>query len=55
MQCSWVNGFLAEEEGAEVTELALVFALIVALAVVTISSLGGSVSNTYVTVDNALP
>jgi pilus assembly protein Flp/PilA len=47
--------FFQDEKAAEVTELGIVLALIVALAVTLISSIGTSVSNAYNTVDSQLP
>jgi Flp pilus assembly pilin Flp len=47
--------FFRDEKAAEVTELGIVLALIVALAILAIQSIGGKVSDAYSTVDNALP
>ncbi|MGB6042148.1 MAG: hypothetical protein WBF93_03225 [Pirellulales bacterium] len=55
MQRSTVNKFLAEETAAEVTELALVLAIIVAAAVAIIVTIGQSVQTFYQDTDAALP
>lgn len=47
--------FVCDEKAAEVTELALVFALIVAGAILVISSLGQKVQSMYETTDSGLP
>ncbi len=47
--------FFNDEKAAEVTELGIVLALIVALAIVAIQSIGQSVSTAYNSVDAALP
>ena len=49
------NKFLAEEKAAEVTELALVLAFIVAASVALILEIGQSVQSFFVATDNALP
>jgi Flp pilus assembly pilin Flp len=49
-----VQKFLAEEQAAEVTELAIVLALIVAASVAVISSLGGTVQTFYEDTRDAL-
>ena len=46
--------FLADEKAAEVTELGIVLALIVALAIASISTIGGVVKNAYATAAAAL-
>ena len=46
--------FLADEKAAEVTELGIVLALIVALAVASIKTIGNVVSAAYTTVANAI-
>ncbi len=46
--------FIADEKAAEVTELAIVFALIVALCIVAIGALGTTVSNAYGVFNNDL-
>ena len=46
--------FFHDEKAAEVTELGIVLALIVALAIVAIKSIGGKVSTAYSTVDTNL-
>lgn len=55
MQRSTVNKFLAEETAAEVTELALVLAIIVAAAVAIIVTIGQSVQTFYQVTDAVLP
>jgi Flp pilus assembly pilin Flp len=55
MQRGTVNKFLAEETAAEVTELALVLAIIVAAAVALILTIGQSVQTFYQDTDAALP
>ncbi|NIL95815.1 MAG: Flp family type IVb pilin [Planctomycetales bacterium] len=47
--------FFSDEKAAEVTELGIVLALIVALAIVAIQNIGTSVSTAYSSVDAALP
>lgn len=47
--------FVADEKAAEVTELGIVLALIVAGAVVTIGLIGGKVQTAYTTTNGALP
>lgn len=47
--------FVSDERGAEVTELGIVLALIVAGCVLLIQSIGVSVVGGYNTVDGALP
>ena len=47
--------FFNDEKAAEVTELGIVLALIVALAIVAIQNIGTSVSTAYSSVDAALP
>ena len=46
--------FLADEKAAEVTELGIVLALIVALSVASIKIIGNVVSNAYTTVSTAI-
>ncbi|NIL99150.1 MAG: hypothetical protein GTO62_19135 [Planctomycetales bacterium] len=50
-----VKKFLADQEGAEVTELALVLAFIVAGSVAIIVLIGEQVQTFYEDTDNALP
>ena len=47
--------FAADENAAEVTELGIVLALIVAGAVVTIGLIGPKIQAAYVTTNTALP
>lgn len=47
--------FFSDEKAAEVTELGIVLALIVVLAIVAIQSIGQKVSGAYNTVDGKLP
>jgi len=51
---TFVKRFFADEKAAEVTELGIVLALIVALAVATIASIGEKVSTAYESVDAEL-
>jgi Flp pilus assembly pilin Flp len=44
-----------EDRAAEVTELGIVLALIVALAIIIIQAIGTKVSTAYQSVNNALP
>ncbi|MDH3717153.1 MAG: Flp family type IVb pilin [Planctomycetota bacterium] len=46
--------FLADEKAAEVTELAIIFALIVAASIALISSLGSAVQTFYEDTRDAL-
>ena len=47
--------FWRDDRAAEVTELGIVLALIVALCIVAIAAIGSSVSDAYSDVDAALP
>jgi Flp pilus assembly pilin Flp len=47
--------FLADEKGAEVTELGIVLALIVAGAVATIALIGPKIQSAYDTTNSKLP
>ena len=47
--------FLRSENGAEVTELAIVLSLIVALSIVLITSIGQSVLQMFIDTDSGLP
>ncbi len=46
--------FVADEKAAEVTELGIVLALIVAICIVAIGAIGGKVSNAYTAVNTDL-
>lgn len=50
-----VKRFYADERAAEVTELGIVLALIVAGAVATIALIGPKIHAAYTTTNNALP
>ena len=47
--------FISDEQGAEVTELGIVLALIVAGAVATIALIGPKIQAAYTTTNGALP
>jgi Flp pilus assembly pilin Flp len=47
--------FVADEKAAEVTELGIVLALIVAGAVATIALIGPKIKNAYSNTNNSLP
>ena len=49
-----VRRFCADDRAAEVTELGIVLALIVALSVAVIATLGGYVKDAFTTVGNAI-
>jgi len=51
----FVGRFILDDKAAEVTELGIVLALIVAGAVLTISAIGGKVQNAYNNTNSAMP
>ena len=52
---SLTQKFFKDEQGAEVTELGIVLALIVAGAVATIALIGPKIQAAYTSTNNALP
>lgn len=52
---NWLKSFIRDENAAEVTELGIVLALIVAGAVATIALIGPKIQAAYDTTNNALP
>ena len=51
----FITNFICDEKAAEVTELAIVFALIVAGSIIVISSLGGKIQQYYQSTNTAIP
>ena len=47
--------FIKEEEGAEVVEVGIWLALIVAVSILLISSVGGKIVTAFTTIDGKLP
>jgi Flp pilus assembly pilin Flp len=52
---SLIKRFIADEKAAEVTELGIVLALIVAGSVATIALIGPKIKSAYDTVNTAIP
>jgi Flp pilus assembly pilin Flp len=52
---SLLKRFLAEEKAAEITELGIVLALIVAGSVATIALIGPKIQKAYTDINNSLP
>jgi pilus assembly protein Flp/PilA len=50
-----VNAFLREDEGQDLTEYALLLALIAIVAVAAVTALGGSVKGVFETTEGKLP
>lgn len=51
----WMTQFLKDEEGATMVEYGLMVALIAAVCVVIVASLGTKVKTAFTTVDGAMP
>ena len=49
-----LNRFAAEQEAATATEYAVMLALIIVVAIGAINTLGGTVSNLFVTIETSL-
>jgi Flp pilus assembly pilin Flp len=52
---AYTKRWMADEKAAEVTELGIVLALIVALSILVIKSIGGKVLAAFTATDTALP
>jgi pilus assembly protein Flp/PilA len=52
---TWINKFVNEEEGATMVEYGIMVALIAAVCVAIVGTLGGKVKTAFTTTEAALP